>query len=133
MHRAILEAWLPLVTWLLAAFAGVWLVARMSGARLTLRKLRRLHGCQAGSVQSLSFVLTLPVFIMLLLFIVQVSQLMIGTAVVQYAAFAAARAAMVWLPADLPAEPANTLDPMSINETSVFPAWLSRTIVFNEM
>jgi hypothetical protein len=33
-------------------------------------------------VQSLSFVLTLPVFIMVMLMIVQVSQLMIGTVVV---------------------------------------------------
>ena len=52
-----------------------------------------------GQRQSLSFVLTLPFFIMILLFIVQVSQLMIGQIVVEYAAFAAARAAAVWIPA----------------------------------
>ena len=42
-------------------------------------------------MQSLSFVLTLPVFVMVMLLIVQVSQLMIGMIVVHYAAYAAAR------------------------------------------
>ena len=44
-----------------------------------------------GSVQTLSFVLTLPIFIMVMMLIVQVSQLMIGLIVVHYAAYAAAR------------------------------------------
>ena len=55
-------------------------------------------------MQSLSFVLTLPLFIMIMMMIVQVSQLMIGTVVVHYAAFAAARSAAVWIPAAM-AEP----------------------------
>ena len=38
---------------------------------------------------------------MIMMFIVQVSQLMIGTIVVHYAAFAAARTAIVWIPARL--------------------------------
>ena len=50
-------------------------------------------------MQSLSFVLTLPLFIMVMMMIVQVSQLMIGMVVVHYAAFAAARSAAVWIPA----------------------------------
>jgi len=71
-------------------------------------------------VQTLSFVLTLPVFMMLVLFIVQVSQLMIGIAVVHYAAFAAARAASVWLPAHVPPdEPVNTVNGLA----SPPPAW----------
>ena len=37
-----------------------------------------------------------------MLLIVQVSQLMIGTIVVHYAAFAAARSAAVWIPAAMP-------------------------------
>ena len=77
MHRAILEACFPWFLWLLAAFAGLWLVARVSGARLETARLWRLHRCQEGSVQTLSFVLTLPIFMMIVLFIVQVSQLMI--------------------------------------------------------
>jgi hypothetical protein len=58
-----------------------------------------LHRNEVGSAQSLSFVLTLPFFVVIILFIVQVSQLMIGTIMVHYAAFAAARAAVVWIPA----------------------------------
>ena len=54
-------------------------------------------------MQSLSFVLTLPVFIFIMMMIVQVSQLMIGIVVVHYAAFAAARSAAVWIPAAMPA------------------------------
>jgi hypothetical protein len=60
-----------------------------------------LHRDQRGSVQSLSFVLTVPIFIMLMLLAVQITQLMIGLIVVHYAAFAAARSATVWVPARL--------------------------------
>lgn len=129
MHRAILLAWLPLVGWLLAAALGVWLVARMSGARFSPARLRRLHHCEAGSVQTLSFILTLPVFIMLVMFIVQVAELMMGIAIVNYAAFAAARAACVWLPAQVPAveEEENRLYPESLGGgQSVYPQWMTR-------
>jgi hypothetical protein len=108
MHRAILEACFPWFLWLLAGFAGLWLLARVNGARLELGRLRSLHRSEEGGIQTLSFVLTLPIFMMIVLFIVQVSQLMIGIVVVHYAAFAAARAASVWLPAHIPLnEPAN--------------------------
>jgi hypothetical protein len=73
----------------------------LAGGRLEPSRLRRLHGDQEGAVQSLSFVLTMPFFIMVLMMIVQVSQLMIGMVVVQYAALAAARSAIVWIPANL--------------------------------
>ena len=124
MHRAILIACFPYFLWLLAGFAGLWLVLRISGARLALAKLRGLHRCQEGGVQTLSFVLTLPIFMMIVLFIVQVSQLMIGITVVHYAAFAAARAASVWIAAELPNEPANDMGPLAIDENiSTYPDW----------
>lgn len=117
MGRAVVMACLPWLALLLVGFACAYLLVRVNGARIELGRLRRLHGDQAGGVQSLSFVLTLPVFVMVMLFIVQVSQLMIGTIVVHYAAFAAARCAVVWIPARLgPDEAENcisayTLDP----------------------
>ena len=88
----------------------LWLLVRAvrSAARLA-SPWRQLHRDQAGSVQALSLVLTLPVFVWLVMFIVQVSQLMIGSIVVHYAAFAAARAAVVWIPAHLEDEPENVL------------------------
>jgi hypothetical protein len=78
-----------------------WLLVRASGSRLRLTRLRRLHANQTGGVQSLSFVLTFPLFTMIMMFIVQMSQLIIGEVIVHYAAFAAARSAMVWIPANL--------------------------------
>lgn len=59
----------------------------------------RLHRDARGGVQSLAFVLTFPLLILIVLFIVQLSQLLVGVVTVQYAAFAAARAASVWIPA----------------------------------
>lgn len=101
MNRAILQACLPCLLALMAAFVAGLIVVRCSGARWQWRKLRDVHGCQQGGVQSLSFVLTMPLFIMIVLFIVQVSQLMIATIVVNYAAYAAARSAIVWIPAEI--------------------------------
>jgi hypothetical protein len=60
-----------------------------------------MRGDERGGVQSLAFVLTFPVFLLLVLFIAQLSQLMIGVVIVHYAAFASARAASVWIPADV--------------------------------
>jgi len=101
MGRAVVEACLPWLALLLAGFACAYLLVRLNRSRLELGRLHGLHRDQAGGVQSLSFVLTLPVFVMVMLFIVQVSQLMIGTIVVHYAAFAGARSAAVWIPARL--------------------------------
>ncbi len=102
MDRVILEACLPWIAVLLASCAVLVLLARMSGARLNWGRLRSLHRCQEGNVQSLSFVVTMPVFIMVVMFIVQVSQILVGMVTVHYAAYAAARAAVVWLPANVP-------------------------------
>ncbi len=127
MHRAILEACFPWFLWLLAGFAGLWLLARVNGARLELGRLRSLHRSEEGGIQTLSFVLTLPILMMIVLFIVQVSQLMIGITVVHYAAFAAARAASVWLPAHIPPdEPANIVMGLATPP----PNWSTSTLNF---
>ena len=99
MGRTVLIACLPWLVVLVASFFVLLLLVRISRARWEPRRLLRLHGDQVGTVQSLSFVLTLPLFVMVMLLIVQVSQLMIGQVVVEYAAVAAARAAVVWIPA----------------------------------
>ena len=64
-------------------------------------RLKGLDSCQEGGVQSLALVLTLPFFIGTILMLVQLSQVMLGVMTVQYAAFAAARSAVVWIPASL--------------------------------
>jgi len=101
MTHAVLMALVPWIAMLLASIAALVVLARISRAKWDLRRLVRLHTDQQGSVQSLSFVLTLPLFIWVVMFIVQVSQLMVGQVVVHYAAYAAARAAAVWIAADL--------------------------------
>ncbi len=91
----------------------------LSGAQLRIGRLRKLHFHQAGSVQSLSFVLTLPIFIMFMMLIVQATQLMIGQVVVEYAAIATARAAMVWVPAP---SPAGTIPSVTLVPGQVLPS-----------
>ncbi len=105
MHRAILQSCLPWFLWLCVAAGFALLLVQYCGGRMDWRKLRRLHSCEDGAVQSLSLVLTLPVFLLLVLFIVQITQIMVGIMMVHYAAFAGARAASVWIPADLTTEP----------------------------
>jgi hypothetical protein len=101
MSREVLLSCLPWLALLVGLAVCLRVAVRLGGTSLDLRRLRTLHADQEGSVQTLSFVLTLPFFVMVLLLIVQVSQIMIGTIVVHYAAFASARSAIVWLPARL--------------------------------
>ncbi|MBX3452354.1 MAG: pilus assembly protein [Planctomycetaceae bacterium] len=101
MHRDILMACLPCLIALAIGCASLVVLCRVSRAGCNWRRLFELHRCQRGGVQSLAFVLTVPVFLMILLFIVQVSQLMVAQMIVHYAAFAGARAAAVWIPAAL--------------------------------
>jgi hypothetical protein len=99
VHRELIISCLPELIALVVSVSLLPLLARLSGARLQPARLRRLHKDQLGGVQSLSFVVTLPIFIMILMFIVQLSQLTIAKIMVEYAAFAAARSAQVWIPA----------------------------------
>ncbi len=117
MARAIMTACLPWLVLLLGLILAAWVLVRFSRAQLRLGRLLELHRDEVGSVQSLSFVLTLPLFIAIMMMIVQVSQLMIGIVVVHYAAFAAARSAAVWIPAAM-AEPEG---PCCISSYSIDP------------
>ncbi len=103
MVRATLIACSPWLAFLLLLILAAWALVRFSRVQLRLGRLFNLHRDETGSVQSLSFVLTLPLFLFVMLTIIQVSQLMIGMIVVHYAAFAAARSAAVWIPASMPA------------------------------
>ena len=123
MTRAVILACLPWLAMFVVSLLAMCLVVRVGQARFQLGRLLRLHADEGGSAQTLSFVLTLPIFVWIMLFIVQVSQIMIGTVVVHYAAYAAARSASVWIPAYLsPDEPENcistlALDPQAPDQT----------------
>ncbi|HTN76386.1 MAG TPA: hypothetical protein VL096_14105, partial [Pirellulaceae bacterium] len=118
MSRAILIACLPwLATFVVALLAMRGLIhLRGRNEHAAWSRLLSLHRDQTGAVQSLSFVLTLPIFVILMLLIVQISQVMIGLVVVHYAAFAAARAAIVWIPANVADadEPANCISARAV-------------------
>lgn len=66
-----------------------------------ITRIRDLHRCQEGGVQSLALVMTLPMFVGTVLLIIQLAQVLMGTLTVQHAAFAAARSAAVWIPSSL--------------------------------
>jgi hypothetical protein len=111
MSRSVLQACCPWLLLLAAMAAVAWALVRWSGAKPRVSRLRRLHADEGGAVQSLSFVMVLPIFMIIMLFIVQLSQVLIGTIVVHYAAFAAARSAIVWIPARLePYDPRDDID-----------------------
>ena len=109
MHRDILIVCLPCFVVLCAAMLVLRGVLAVGAASWDWRRLTQMHRCQRGGVQSLAFVMTMPVFIMVVLLIVQVSQLMIAQMVLHYAAFAGARSAAVWLPAAVD-DPSTELD-----------------------
>ena len=109
MNRDILIACLPCFVVLCAAMLALRGVLAVGAASWDWKRLTLMHRCQRGGVQSLAFVLTMPIFIMVVLLIVQVSQLMIAQMVLHYAAFAGARAASVWLPAAVD-DPSTELD-----------------------
>lgn len=100
LRSALLDLW-PLAAALLAVAAVLALVARFFRPNWRQGWLAALHRDQSGGVQSLSFVLAAPLFIMLMMLAVQITQVMIGLMTVHYAAFAAIRSACVWIPARL--------------------------------
>jgi hypothetical protein len=85
---------------LFACLAGLLVITRRAHPVANWSRLRRLSSDERGGVQSLAFVMAFPVFLLVVLFVVQLAQLMIGVAVVHYASFATARAASVWIPAE---------------------------------
>lgn len=126
MGRAVLLDCLPWAGLLVVLVLILRLVVRIEGSRLRIGRLRGLHADEGGAAQSLSFVLVLPFFVMIILFIIQVSQVMIGTVVVHYAAFAAARSAIVWIPAAVDDELENCVAGYSIDPEA-------RDLVFPEL
>lgn len=119
VHHELLRSCLPWLVALAILIVALQAVVRCSGARLCLARLRDVHRCEAGGVQSLSFVLVLPVFLIIVLFIVQVALVMIGLITVNTAAFAAARSASVWIPAYVSEqEPENILPAGTITQGS---------------
>src|SRR4051812_19202935 len=98
LRNALQDVW-PLAIALVATLGALAAIVRGLSPRKQWRSLLSLHADESGGVQSLSFVLTVPIFIWLMMLVVQITQVMIATMVVHYAAYAAARSATVWIPA----------------------------------
>lgn len=94
------------------------LMAWTSG-RVLLAKIRRPRLRPLGQLgtSELEFALALPWFLVSVLMTIQVTLLVNAMVVVDYAAYCAARSAIVWLPQNLPAEPANRVSDVA-NHTS---------------
>ncbi|MFW6171186.1 MAG: TadE/TadG family type IV pilus assembly protein [Planctomycetota bacterium] len=101
MHREVLIACLPYAVAIIVLLVCQALVLRFNSGRPRVAQLWHLHRDQRGAVQSLSFVLTLPVFMVIMMFIVQLALVTMGRISVEYSAFAAARSASVWFPANV--------------------------------
>lgn len=71
----------------------------------SLRKQRTAHG--EGGAAIVEFALVLPIVLMLVLIMVQSTLLMAGNLCISYAAFCAARSAIVTVPLNLQGEPSN--------------------------
>jgi hypothetical protein len=98
LKNILLDLW-PWAAALTLVIGALATLARSLRPQLRRSVLGRLHRNEVGGVQSVSFVLTAPLFVMLMLLAVQITQLMIGLMVVHYSAFVAARSATVWIPA----------------------------------
>lgn len=120
MHQELLRSLLPWLVALAVLFAVAQGIVRLSGARLRVGRLRDLHRCEAGGVQSLAFVLALPMFLAVVMFIVQIGLVMVGLITVNMAAFAAARSAAVWIPAYVSEIEAENRLPAGISQGTPF-------------
>ena len=89
--------WLVCLAIVAVLLGGLRFLLALSGARRRPRGFAGLHQDQQGSVQSLSFVMTLPLFIMIMMAIIQIAQIMLAKVVVEYAALSSTRAATVWM------------------------------------
>ncbi len=88
----------------------VWVLARLApapGASL----VQRWRDTQESGVATVEFVLVFPIVMFLGMLLLQITLAMVGNAYVNYAAFAATRAAIVQIPADHgdPSEPHNVI------------------------
>jgi hypothetical protein len=92
------------------AVAAVGLTAMLWRAGRPVRARRDGRGLtvDVDGTATIEFTLVVPILLFIALTLAQASMLMGGNLIVHYAAFAAARSAVVQIPYDYPGEPANT-------------------------
>jgi len=79
----------------LVALAGMVVALKRMQVR---SRVRALHGCEAGAAYSLSYMLTLPFFALIICLMIDLTSILIAKIGTVYAAYSAARSAVVWYP-----------------------------------
>ncbi len=86
----------------LAALISLFVCGRLILTFIATRRRRRspsaLSSCEAGASYSLGFVITIPIFALLICLVVDLSLILIAKIGTMYSAYAAARSAVVWIP-----------------------------------
>lgn len=89
--------WGIITIWLISAMLCVaitWQAKRTS----SWRQLRSLHRDERGGAYTLSYVMVIPIYLIAFCFVVETTFMLIAKLGTNYASFAAARTAIVWLP-----------------------------------
>ena len=100
---------------LFRSVAGIWVVWSISSALtllLTARGLGKLRGCkirrliraEEGAAYTLSYVMVMPLYLLLICAVIETSLMLVAKIGTEYAAFAAARTAIVRYSAESPGE-----------------------------
>jgi hypothetical protein len=105
-RRDLMVALAPLLLGGAASLGAAVASGRFLAARLPRAGRRRLGD---RGTSELEFAMAFPVFLMTVLVTIQIALLINATLVVDYAAFAAARSAAVWVPEAVSGEPANVI------------------------
>ena len=88
----------------LAAIVGAAIVARYWSTCRIRRSPRDLAACEQGAAYTLGFVITVPIFALLICLVVDLSLILVAKIGTMYAGFAAARSAVVWQPSGVSAD-----------------------------
>lgn len=80
----------------LVSLALLWMVVQRAVGKLRRATLRRLLRQEQGAAYTLSYVMTFPLYALLLCLVIETTLVLIAKTGTVYAAYAAARAAAVW-------------------------------------
>jgi hypothetical protein len=94
IFRSVETVWL---VWVLAVVALAWLTRAVLRS-ISLRWMRTLARGEDGASYSLAYVMTVPIYLLLVCTVVECTGLLIAKVGTMYAAYAAARSRIVWEP-----------------------------------
>ena len=99
LFRSVEWVWALCLLGLVALITLFWSLLRAARRNSAERRAwRGLHGCEAGAAYSLSYMLTIPLIALIVCLVVDLTLILVAKIGTVYAAYAAARAAVVWVP-----------------------------------